>query len=172
MDGSGSLPWGNSDLPVYASPVTKASRPCASCAAALVWIIGAFEPCETWYYAFYSSTTSEHLGCIGRTSAIWSFVRLMKPLVFLARVRLSCELCTVETRLYLIDEQVGRALQSEIFNLLSSLMSSWRYSIFNNWRYSNCCRYVLALGLRPSESLRLCGLCWPEDGQRRPAHLA
>ncbi|CAJ1359317.1 unnamed protein product, partial [Effrenium voratum] len=56
LDGSGSLPWGNSDLPVYASPVTK-----------------------TWYYAFYSSTTSE--------------------------VRLSCELCTVETRLYLIDEQ-------------------------------------------------------------------
>ncbi|CAJ1442143.1 unnamed protein product [Effrenium voratum] len=105
LDGSGSLPWGNSDLPVYASPVTKASRPCASCAAALVWIIGAFEPCETWYYAFYSSTTSEHLGCIGRTSAVWSFVRPMKPLVFLARVRLSCELCTVETRLYLIDEQ-------------------------------------------------------------------
>lgn len=59
LDGSNShLPWGNSDLPIYISPITQAIE---SCFHVINWIKVSF--CQSAYNAFYSSSSAEFLGC-------------------------------------------------------------------------------------------------------------
>lgn len=59
LDGSNShLPWGNSDLPIYISPITQAME---SCFHVINWIKVSF--CQSAYNAFYSSSSAEFLGC-------------------------------------------------------------------------------------------------------------